>query len=177
MTTDRLLLREPEDSDAPALRDYYRRNAERFAPWEPERPDVEQFYSGWIQFARTEARHNGKPTAFLAFIKDTMQLVAVVTLDGFTSEGLSGATLSFTVDGGYEGRGYASEAVARVIRYAFDELALGALSAHYHPSNARSAKLLERAGFTIVGGTHVVPGFERFMRTGVVAMLHAGGAR
>jgi [ribosomal protein S5]-alanine N-acetyltransferase len=177
VTTERLILREPENSDAETLRDYYRRNAERFAPWEPVRPDDLQFHAQWIEAKRAESRRSGQAGVFVAYAKDKPDLVAVVTLEGFTSEDPPGAMLSYTVDGAYEGRGYASEAVERVVRYAFEELGLGALSAYYHPDNARSAKLLERLGFTIVGRTPVIPGFERFMRPQVVAMLRAGAAR
>jgi len=177
MTTERLILREPENADAEALRAYYRRNAERFARWDPARPDDLAFHQQWIEAKRAESLRSGQAGAWLAFAKDAGELVAVVTLDGFTSAEPRRAMLAYTVDGSYEGRGYASEAVACVIRFAFDRLGLGELSAYYHPDNARSAKLLERLGFTIVARAPAIPGFERFMRPQVLAVLRAGGAR
>ena len=177
MTTDRLELREPGTADAELLRDYYRRNAERFAPWEPHRPDDLAFHARWIADARARPDRADRPAAFLAFRKEVADLVAVVTLDGFSSEDPPSAMLAYSVDGAYERQGYASEAVARVIRYAFEALGLSSLSAYYHPDNARSAKLLERLGFAIVGRTPVVPGLEALMRPQVMATLLAARAR
>jgi len=176
VTTDRLTLREPEESDAETLRDYYRRNAERFAPWDPPRPDDLAFHAQWIEDKREERRRSGWASVFLAYAKDAPDLVSVVALDGFTSEGLRSAMLSYSVDASYEGRGYAGEAVGRVIRYAFDELGLGTLSAYYHPDNERSAKLLERLGFRIVGRSPEIAGFEHLIRPQVLATLRAGAA-
>jgi ribosomal-protein-alanine N-acetyltransferase len=177
MTTERLILRQPESADAEALRAYYRRNAERFALWDPVRPDDLAFHRQWIEAKGAESLRSGQAGAWLAFAKDTGQLVAVVTLDGFTAAEPRSAMLAYTVDEKYEGRGFAGEAVARIIRFAFDQLGLGELSAYYHPDNARSAKLLERAGFRIAARAPAIPGFERLMRPQVLAVLRAGGAR
>jgi [ribosomal protein S5]-alanine N-acetyltransferase len=173
MVTDRLTLRPPEEWDAEMLRDYYRRNAERFAPWEPDRPDEAAFHAAWIAAQREEQRRSGHPPAFLAFAADGRDLVGVVTLDGFSTEGAPSAMISYTVDGAYEGRGYASEAVGRVVRWAFEERGLAALSGYFHPDNSRSGKLLERLGFTVVSRTPVIPGFERLMRPQVIAVRRA----
>jgi [ribosomal protein S5]-alanine N-acetyltransferase len=153
MVTDRLTLRPPEEWDAEMLRDYYRRNAERFAPWEPDRPDEAAFHAAWIAAQCQEQRRSGHPPAFLAFAADGRDLVGVMALEGFSSEGEPSAMISYTVDGAYEGRGYASEAVGRVVRWVFEERGLAALSAYFHPDNARSGKLLERLGLMVVSRT------------------------
>ncbi|MGC4064140.1 MAG: GNAT family N-acetyltransferase [Polyangiaceae bacterium] len=59
--------------------------------------------------------------------------------------------MGYHVDKEYEGRGYMSEAVTAVIRYAFDELRLHRIMANYMPRNIRSARLLERLGFVREG--------------------------
>ena len=79
--------------------------------------------------------------------------------------------VSYTVDGAYEGRGYASEAVAAVIAYARDVLGLVRLTAYYEPANVRSERLLLRNGFSVIAQTPVVPGFERLMRVQNIAAL------
>jgi len=173
MVTERLMLREPLEDDAETLRDYYRRNARRFAPWEPDRPDDTEFHAAWIAAQRDEERRSGHPPSFLAFARDAPDLVGTVTLDGFSTDDPPRAMLSYTVDGAYEGRGYASEAVGRIVRWAFEERGLAALTAYFHPDNARSGNLLERLGFTIVARTPVVPGFEHLMRPRVIAERRA----
>jgi RimJ/RimL family protein N-acetyltransferase len=49
------------------------------------------------------------------------------------------------------GKGYAGEAMARVMRYGFEELGLERLEARFHAGNEASRKLLERLGFAPEG--------------------------
>jgi 8-oxo-dGTP diphosphatase len=176
LTTERLRLREPDDRDAETLRDYFRRNDARFAPWDQSRPDDLQSHARWIAEKRDERRSAGH-AVFLAFGHAAPDLIAVVALDVLTIEGPRAAALSYTVDELYEGRGYASEAAGRVARYAFAERGFDELLAYYHPDNVRSAKLLEHLRFTIVARTPVPPGLESLMRPRVVAVLRAAAAR
>jgi ribosomal-protein-alanine N-acetyltransferase len=162
MQTTRLALREPEESDAQTLLEYYTRNAERFAPWEPPRSADVASHRAWIGAARA-ARIDGHPAVFLAFDRTTAALVGVVDLHGFSAVDRS-AMIAYTVDGAYEGRGYASEAVAAVLACAFGELGLMRISAYYDVANERSGKLLARNGFRVIATTSVVPGLERLMR-------------
>jgi RimJ/RimL family protein N-acetyltransferase len=164
---DRLTLREPESADAEALRDYYRRNAVRFSPWEPARSEALTEHREWIAARRSERRGDAA-TAFLAFDASGGGLAGVVTLSGF-GEQPRGASIDYTIDGAFEGRGYAYEAVTRVAGYAFETLGLEILTAYRHPENARSARLLERAGFSVVARTPVIPGLEHLMRPQVIA--------
>jgi ribosomal-protein-alanine N-acetyltransferase len=170
METERLILREPADGDVEALRDYYRRNAARFAPFEPVVPDTQADQLAWI-VARHAERVGGRATSFLAFDRGTSQTAGIVMMNGFSSEGGLSAMLSYSVDGAFEGQGYATEAVRRVIEYAAAELGVGSLTAYYAPSNVRSGHLLERLGFTIVGQTPVIPGFEKLMRPNMIAVI------
>ncbi|HEY4441180.1 MAG TPA: GNAT family N-acetyltransferase [Candidatus Elarobacter sp.] len=143
--TPRLRLRPAEAADEPALVAYYRRNEPRFAPWGERH--------------RTDLVRDDGGTAFLALDSQTGAIVAVIALDGFTAEPPS-AMLSYTVDGAYEGRGFASEAAAAVVEHAFSTLGLVRLGAYYEPENARSERLLQRLGFREV------------MRMGPIALPH-----
>ena len=143
--TARLSLREPDDGDVELLREYYRRNAARFDEWGEGRRDLAEEHRAWIA-ARHAERRNGAPAAFLALDRETDATVAVVVLTGFSIEPAS-AMLSYSVDGAYEGRGFASEAVRAVVGYAFATFDLQTITAHYDPANARSERLLLRLGF------------------------------
>jgi ribosomal-protein-alanine N-acetyltransferase len=172
LTTPRLTLRAPEEADATLLRDYFVRNAERFAPWEPRRSERVDDHRVWIAAHRGHSS-TSDPIAFLAFEKDGNQLVAAIELDSFSRDRPLAASINYTVDATYEGRGFASEAVRAVAAHAFDVLKLDILSAYYHPNNLRSERLLGRAGFTTVARTDVIPGFERLMRPTVLAQRRA----
>lgn len=150
LETARLRLREPIDDDAARLAAYYARNEPRFAFWEPEADD-EAGYKRWIAWRRQESGAL-RGRSFLAFDRaDAEALVAVVNLYGISSGATWGAVLGYSLDGAYEGRGFAHEAVGAVIGYAFGTLRLHRVVANYQPANERSGRLLRRLGFTVEG--------------------------
>lgn len=169
LTTARLVLRAPEDADADALCAYHARNRERFAPWEPPQATDLAGQRAWIADVRAQSSLD-RPTSLLAFAREGMPLIGVVGLSGFTAVPAT-AMVHYTVDGAYEGRGYASEAVRAVLEYAFTVLGRDAVSAYYHPDNVRSGRLLERLGFRIVSVTPALAGFEHLMRPQAWAVL------
>lgn len=57
------------------------------------------------------------------------------------------ARVGYSLDQDHEGKGLMSEALGLVIRYAWDTLGLHRLVAGFVHTNARSARVLERAGF------------------------------
>ena len=143
--TARLRLREPDAGDVELLRAYYRRNDARFEPWGENRRDLAEEHQAWVAGRQAE-RRDGAPTTFLAFDRASGATVAVIMLTGFSVDP-PGAMVSYSVDGEYEGVGFASEAVRAVVEYAFGTLNVQALTAHYDPDNVRSERLLQRLGF------------------------------
>ena len=104
LTSERLILRTPREHDAPALRDYYVRNDDRFARWREARSgDLEEH----VRWVATNMQPGFGDIAFVAFANGERDLVAVVTLHGFSAGDSPQAMLSYTVDRAYEGRGYA----------------------------------------------------------------------
>ncbi|MBV8297977.1 MAG: GNAT family N-acetyltransferase [Candidatus Eremiobacteraeota bacterium] len=172
LETERLALREPLESDAPQLLEYHLRNAERFDRWEPKRgTDVAQ-HRQWIEWRQSESAQ-GRGITFFAFDRATRAtLIALASLDAISTEPARTAMLSYSVDGPYEGQGYARETVAATIAYAFGPLDLHHLSATYDPANERSGGLLARMGFVVIARSPVVPGMERLMRAQVLAVLN-----
>ncbi len=172
LETERLHLREPLESDAAQLLEYHLRNAERFDRWEPKRgTDVAQ-HRQWIEWRRSESAA-GRGITFFAFDRETRAtLIGLASLDAISREPARTAMLSYSVDGPYEGKGYARETVAATIAYAFGPLDLHHLSATYDPANERSGGLLARMGFVVIARTPVIPGMERHMRAQVLAALN-----
>jgi [ribosomal protein S5]-alanine N-acetyltransferase len=169
--TERLILREAVAGDAPALLAYHLRNDERFSRWEPKRGTEQAQHLQWIAWRRKET-DAGNALTLLAFDRTAPEsLVGLVNLDGFTRQPQRTAMLSYSVDGAYEGRGYAREACEAMIAYAFETLDLRELNATYDVANARSGGLLARLGFTVIASTPVIPGMERLMRAQSLAVL------
>jgi ribosomal-protein-alanine N-acetyltransferase len=151
LDTPRLVLREPEDGDAPALLAYATRNETRFARWEPDNVEELGHHLRWVRWRRGDsaAQHG---LGLLALDRSVPgALVGIVNLYGIAGSATFSAMLGYSLDGAYEGRGFAHEAVGAVIAYAFDTLNLHRLTANYHPANERSGALLRRLGFVVEG--------------------------
>ncbi|MEA5040190.1 MAG: GNAT family N-acetyltransferase [Clostridiaceae bacterium] len=59
--------------------------------------------------------------------------------------------IEYVISGAYGNRGYATEAVKRVLDYAFGELHLGVVAVCHYPENMRSKRVIEKCGFTYEG--------------------------
>ena len=151
LDTPRLVLREPEDADAPALLAYATRNEPRFARWEPDHVDELGHHLRWVRWRRDEgaAQHGLGLLALDRSVPDA--LVGIVNLYTITGNASYSAMLGYSLDGAYEGKGFAREAIGAVIAYAFGALNLHRLTANYHPANERSGALLRRLGFVVEG--------------------------
>jgi RimJ/RimL family protein N-acetyltransferase len=167
--TERLGLREPEETDVEALRDYHRRNAERFARFDAVPGDEPAVHRDWV-IAHRRARWDGQPVAFLAFDRASTALAGLVAYSGFDAD-LSRAMINYSIDGAYEGKGYAFEMVSRAVRYAFEELGLASVAAQVLVGNERSLRLVDRLGFVVVARSPVIPGVEHLLRPHIIAVL------
>ncbi|MFD1147359.1 GNAT family N-acetyltransferase [Saccharothrix hoggarensis] len=142
LTAERLVLRPFTAADAPVLAAYR------------SDPDVAR-YQGWdtpFPLAQAEAfvREIGgvDPTApgwFQWAIDVGGVLVGDVGVN--LHENRRQADIGYTVATGHQGRGYATEAVRRVLAHLFDERGLHRVSAECDARNQRSARLLVRVGF------------------------------
>ncbi len=97
-------------------------------------------------------------------------ILGVVALE--EPEGPDGPGLGYWLGRQYWGTGIMSEAVARIMRFAFEDLAAAKLRADVHPENAASRRLLEKAGFVFIGaGTIDAParGGSMPVNNGVIA--------
>lgn len=167
--TERIVLREPEESDLEMLRAYHRRNAVRFALWDAVPGDEPEAHLTWIRSHRAE-RKAGRPVAFLGFDRSTTELVGLVALSGFSTEPPS-AMINYSLDEAYEGKGYAFEMAAYLARYAFEELQMISITASVRIGNERSLRLLERLGFVIVARSPEFPGLGHLFHPHAIAVL------
>jgi [ribosomal protein S5]-alanine N-acetyltransferase len=112
---------------------------------EPYPPD------GAVRFIeRVAPRHAAGEEFAFAVVDETGALVGVC---GFhdVRESPRRAELGYWIGRPYWGRGYASAAVAAMVRIAFDELGLAAIEAHSLADNVASRRVLEKNGFALEG--------------------------
>ncbi|MGZ8613169.1 MAG: GNAT family N-acetyltransferase [Actinomycetota bacterium] len=154
INTERLVLRRSHADDAETI-STYRSDPEvhRYQGWERTdhegvRAEIESMASrapgepgGWVQFSVEE--------------RDTGRLVGDVGMSPADDEpGV--IKVGYTMDPAFQGRGYATEAVAALIAYAFDVLGANVVRAYASAANLPSIRVAEKAGMRLV---------ERFERT------------
>ena len=153
LRTDRLVIRRfgPEDAAA-------------FAAYRSD-PDIAR-YQDWDSFTRQladdfvremEGTHPGVAGEWFQFaVADPAndELLGDVGL-GVDADDTSRAELGFTFAAAHHGKGYATEAVGRVIAYAFEQLGAEAVFAVADARNDASIALLERIGMRRTTTEHV----------------------
>ena len=143
-TTDRLLLRPTDESDAALVLELF--NTPKWLAFIGDR-GVRS-----LADARRYVREKMRPQLLrLGFSNYTVIRRADGTRLGFCGlydrEGLAGIDLGFALLPQFEGQGYACEASSRILRAAGEDFALPELSAITTPDNHSSQKLLHKLGF------------------------------
>lgn len=137
--------------DAPALTELLRVNREFLAPWEPVRSEDYFTVDRQRAVVRDDLRYHAQGTKLPHVILDGGRVIGRVTLNGIVRGAFQSCSLSYWVDAGHNGRGFATSAVREIVRVAFEELGLHRVQAEILPHNAGSRRVLERSGFVRFG--------------------------
>ena len=118
-------------------------------PFEPEWQPDELSRPAWRRrLARYRSeRDRGTGEAFLILRASDRALVGGITLSNLRRGVTQTASVGYWIGVPYLRQGFASEAVALLLGYAFEDLGLNRIEAACMPSNAASIAVLERAGF------------------------------
>jgi ribosomal-protein-alanine N-acetyltransferase len=151
----RVIVRSTTEDDALLCLAYFDRNRAHLEPWEPTHDDTFYTQAYWHERMRSydEERARGTLQRMCIFERSAEGVLAgLITLMAVTPRPpVWNARVGYSLDAKKEGQGLMSEALALVIRHAFDDLHLKRLLAGYVPQNSRSARVLERAGFVKEG--------------------------
>jgi ribosomal-protein-alanine N-acetyltransferase len=155
LRTSRLTLFIPGPPDAERCVAYRRQNAEHLRPWEPlanDRAfDLEVVRESCAR--RVEDALAGRRYSFAIVETGSVDgtLLGWANISEIVRGVFQACYLGYSLAAAVQGRGYMTEALYEVIRFAFDDLGLHRIMANYMPRNARSAAVLRRIGFTIEG--------------------------
>ena len=141
---DRIALRTPRIDDAEALFAAVTSNPEvtRYLSWPPHR-DVEETRS-----VITGLFNVGIDHTWLITLRDSGELVGQI---GYLDTEPHAVQLGYALGRQFWGRGLAGEALELLVDHLRANPALFRVAAFVHPDNLRSARLLERVGFTVEG--------------------------
>ena len=155
LETERLVLTMPQPSEAPRLVDYFVRNREHLAPWEPAR--TREFYTtSFWEVQLEEARRDFSEDRSMRLVvfprrEPDNPAIGVANFTGFIRGAFHACLLGYSLDARRQGAGLMREALEAAIDHAFGELGMHRIMANYQPHNLRSAKLLRRLGFVTEG--------------------------
>jgi ribosomal-protein-alanine N-acetyltransferase len=146
---ERVALRAFARGDVAELTDLRTRNRAFLEPWEPRRSSG--FFASAGQRAEIERDRQewaaDRTYAFAIVERDSGTMRGRIALANVVRGAWENATLGYFVDQAVGGRGYATEAVALAVRFAFGPCRLHRVQAAVMPKNARSRRVLEKNGF------------------------------
>lgn len=156
ISTERLLLTLPGARAAQAYVDFNRQNERHLAPWNPTMTAVHFEAAFWRERleAQIEQFRNGTRYAFSIFPRESGPagpLLGYVTFSEVVRGVFLACYMGYALSQTAQGHGYMTEACRAGIRYIFEEIRLHRIMANYMPSNERSARVVQRLGFTIEG--------------------------
>ncbi|MBG9794914.1 acetyltransferase [Paenibacillus dendritiformis] len=142
-------VRPVEESDADMLLALEVKNRDFFQPFTGLREA--SFYTLQGQAERikeaVEQSKEDKAYFFVICLRDCGQVIGEMMLTEVVRYNLQSCWLGYFLDQDHNGKGYMTEAVQLVVRYAFDELDFHRIEAGVMPHNIGSIKVLLKAGF------------------------------
>ena len=153
LETERLVLRRMRFDD---LYDYYERiccdgNVTRYMKFEPHQDIGETL----ARLEKTLAEYEeGGRYCWAITIKGEDELIGIFDLLGFDEKDNS-CTFAYMLGFDWWGKGYATEAMKAVFRFAFEELEVDLIKGSHFSANAASGAVMRKAGMTHIG---TVPG-------------------
>lgn len=155
--TERLVLRLPAPSEAARALGFYLDNRTHLDRWTSPWPEGHFTLDYWVrQLARNRKDlAEDRSCRLFAFEAgdDQGAAIGICNLSNFVRGRFQACHLGYSIDAAREGRGLMTEAVKAAVAFAFSEdgLRMHRVMANYRLENDRSARLLERLGFTREG--------------------------
>jgi ribosomal-protein-alanine N-acetyltransferase len=160
LVTPRLVVRMAHREDAARIAAYTRRTREAFRAFEPTRTDAFFTEDFWREQAGRSALEFARDQGLRLFLfklapggepRQALEPIGSANFNQIVRGPFQACTLGYALDPAHQGQGLMHEALQAAIGYVFNELGLHRVMANYMPSNAKSAAVLKRLGFTIEG--------------------------
>lgn len=145
---DRLILRRMKRTDAADMYEYAKEECvTEYLLWNPH--DSVQYTEQYLKYVQGKYR-DGEFYDWAVILKSENKMIGTC---GFTSIDVdnNSAEVGYVISPHYRGQGYAAEALAKVIRFGFDELELNRLEAKYIVGNDASLRVMEKCNMSFEG--------------------------
>lgn len=155
LRTERLTLTILDPGAAPRVATFVNENVEHFKPWDPPLPEAALTVDYWTEKLASHLSefHAGHAVRLAMLPADDPhgEIIGTCALSQIARGPFQHAFLGYKIAARHEGAGLMREALAEVVRYAFEDLRLHRISANYMPHNVRSGHVLNRLGFRVEG--------------------------
>jgi ribosomal-protein-alanine N-acetyltransferase len=150
LQSKRLIIRQVENKDIPAIISFYSINSVFLKSYEPKRKD--SFYTSEFWKNRLFEEKNSGTIRFFLFKNDEPdKIIGTVSISSIIRSAFHAGYIGYALSENEQGSGYMTEALNSVINFAFSELNLHRLMANCMASNDKSLKLLSNIGFEVEG--------------------------
>ncbi|NBI27492.1 GNAT family N-acetyltransferase [Chengkuizengella marina] len=154
-TTNRLILKVIDESYAEKVVEYINKNKDFLTPWSPL--VNEEFFA--VQFQAQKLNEDIKKMNDGSMLKvwifkkedEKEEIIGSISLNNIVRGVFQSCHLGYQLSHKEINQGYITEAINRVIEYAFDELQLHRIEANIMPRNGASLKVVEKLGFESEG--------------------------
>ena len=148
LETERLLLRKMKVSDAEDMYDYAKREElTKYLLWSPHNSF---FYTkDYLKYG--ESRYSvGDFYDWAVVEKASGRMIGTCGFTSIDTQHNSGE-IGYVLNPDFHGKGYGTEAAARVLAFGFDNLELHRIEARFMEGNAASLRVMEKLGMTFEG--------------------------
>lgn len=146
--TENLLLRKLKLEDEHDIFEYAQDSeVTKYVMWEPHFSSVESLY--FIQIVIGQYNQN-QPSSWGIEHKKDKKLIGTIGFTNWAKEHKR-AEIGFVISRNYWNKGYATEALKRIIKFGFIEMQLNRIEARCEVSNVASSKVLDKVGMKCEG--------------------------
>ncbi|MDQ7097196.1 GNAT family N-acetyltransferase [Desulfosporosinus sp. PR] len=151
LDTDRLVLKVLDENFADVILDYFKRNMEFLKEWEPVKDP--EFYTLPYQqeVVHEEMSRIMKGGTFRVWLfkksDGLSRTIGSIALNNIVYGAFLSCHLGYRLDGEEVNQGYMTEALEKVIEFAFKTMGLHRIEANILPRNLRSMRVVEKLGF------------------------------
>jgi len=154
INTERLLLQPIDDTKDVQLLDFMIRNKVFFQEWDPARSA--DYYTLKAQQNVIEddllQMEVGQLSKFLVYKREQPErIIGMIALSNIVRGPMQSCYLGYRMDHEEVNKGYMTESLSCITRYAFEELKLHRIEANIMPRNAASLKVVQKLGFISEG--------------------------
>lgn len=154
LSSPRLLLKLGTKQDVPEIINYFYKNQEHLAPWQPLWHSnflTQEFWQQQIEENLNEFQSDRSLKLFIFKKALPTEIIGQVNFNNFVRGAAQFCYLGYSLAEIEQGKGYMAEALQAGINYVFKELNMHRVMANYIPQNQRSGNVLKRLGFVVEG--------------------------